>query len=112
MVTFQESKKQSTDSHHSQRPVRSVNDFEIDVSEGDGYDDSGENIRGVSYPKKQTGSKAPVVCTNSEKTPISTTTNDSTLKQNIIAEITQLLQNKSISIYLDGRYNFSKLESS
>ena len=99
LVTFQESKKQSTDSHHSrsQRPVRGVNDFEFDVREGDGYDDSGEDIRGVSYPKKQTGSK--VVCTNSGKTPISTTTNDSTLKQDIIAEITKLLQNKSISIY-------------
>ena len=37
IVTFQESKKQSTDSHHSSslRPVRSVNDFEIDVRESD-----------------------------------------------------------------------------
>ena len=40
-----------------------------------------------------------VVCTNSGKTQISTTANDSTLKQDIIADITQLLQNKSISIY-------------
>ena len=88
LVTFQESKKHSTENHKSkfQQPARKVNDSAIDSG-----DDSGEDLCGISYPKKRT---APLVCTNSKT---QTTTKGDTLENKIITVITHLLQSGTIS---------------
>ena len=80
LVTFQESKKQSTEIHKSkfQQPVRNVNDSAIDAC-----NNRGEDMYGISYPKKKT---APP-----------TTTKGDTLENKIITVITHLLQNGTIS---------------
>ena len=100
IVTFQENKKQSTESHESilEQSVCTVKDFESDDREYGVCDHDGDAIRGTSYPNKETRIKQPCVCSNYGKTPEFTLTNEEVKNQEIIAEISQYLQSKNTEI--------------
>ena len=100
IVTFQENKKQSTESHQSilEQSVCTVKDFESDDREYSVCDHGGEAIRGTSYPNKETRITPPCVCSNYGKTPELTLTNEEVKNQEIIAEISQYLQSKNTEI--------------
>ena len=100
MVTFQENKKQSTESHQSilEQSVCTVKDFESEDREYGVCDHDGEAVRGMSYPNNETRIKPPCVCSNYGKTLELTLTNEEVKNREIIAEISQYLQSKNTEI--------------